>query len=140
MDPSLNISQLSAEVAGLVVSRVTQRNSDELELQFTNGRALIIRPTVEGFAAILKRSGGQRKRGEGSEPTARQQDYLDFIKKFIHRRGVAPAESDIQQHFLVSAPSVNQMVRTLEKRGFIVRDRDWAGQTIPRSIRVVWEG
>jgi len=35
---------------------------------------------------------------------------------------------------------VNQMIRTLEKKGFISRDRDWFGQTVPRSIRVLWDG
>lgn len=25
-------------------------------------------------------------------------------------------------------------------RGFITRDRDWMGQTVPRSIRVLWDG
>ena len=139
-DVPLNLSQLSGQVAGLVVSRVAQPNSEALELQFTNGSTLVIQPTAEGFTAILKTSRGSGNRSAGSEPTSRQQEYLDFIKKFLHRHGIAPAESDIQQHFLISAPSVNQMVRTLERRGFIVRGKDWAGQTIPRSIRVVWEG
>jgi repressor LexA len=65
---------------------------------------------------------------------------LEFIKRYMHRFGVSPAETDIQRHFLVSAPSVNQMIRTLERRGFISRDRHWFGQTVPRSIRVVWDG
>jgi DNA-binding MarR family transcriptional regulator len=58
----------------------------------------------------------------------------------MHRNGISPAETDIRVHFQVSAPSVNQMIRTLERRGFITRDRDWFGQTVPRSIRVLWEG
>jgi hypothetical protein len=33
-----------------------------------------------------------------------------------------------------------QMVRTLERRGFIEHSHDWHGKTVPRSIRVVWEG
>lgn len=73
-------------------------------------------------------------------PTRRQQEYLEFIRTYMYRTGVSPAETDIQQHFEISAPSVNAMVRTLERRGFISRDRDWMGQTVPRSIRVLWNG
>jgi hypothetical protein len=51
----------------------------------------------------------------------------------LPRRGTSSNTS------LVSAPSVNQMIRTLERRGFIARDRDWFGQTMPRSIRVLWD-
>jgi hypothetical protein len=35
--------------------------------------------------------------------------------------GVAPAEADMQRYFRVSAPSVHQMVVTLEHRGFVAR-------------------
>jgi DNA-binding MarR family transcriptional regulator len=58
----------------------------------------------------------------------------------MSRYGVSPAEADIQTHFFVSAPSVNNMIRTLERRGFITRSRDFFGQTEPRSIRVLWDG
>jgi Mn-dependent DtxR family transcriptional regulator len=58
----------------------------------------------------------------------------------MDRYGGAPAEMDIQRHFLVSAPSVNQMIRALERRGFIERDRHCSGQAAPRSIRVLWNG
>jgi Mn-dependent DtxR family transcriptional regulator len=57
------------------------------------------------------------------------------------RYGVAPAEADIQRHFMVSAPSVNQMMQNLERRGFIARERDlFTGQAVPRSIRILVEG
>jgi hypothetical protein len=64
-------------------------------------------------------------------PTKRQRDYLLFIVKYIKRYGRAPAESDIEKHFLVSAPSVNQMMQTLERRGFISRQPG-----VPRSIKI----
>jgi DNA-binding MarR family transcriptional regulator len=53
--------------------------------------------------------------------TELQGQYLAFIHAYIklHRR--APAESDMQQYFLVTPPSVHQMVLTLEKRGLISR-------------------
>jgi DNA-binding MarR family transcriptional regulator len=41
---------------------------------------------------------------------------------------------------MVSAPSVNQMIRTLEERGFIRRSVNlFTGQTASRSIRVLIE-
>jgi len=42
--------------------------------------------------------------------------------------------SDIERHFLVSAPSVNQMMQTLERLGFISRQRG-----VPRSVRICIE-
>ncbi|MBK5293617.1 MAG: MarR family transcriptional regulator [Acidobacteriia bacterium] len=68
-------------------------------------------------------------------PTSRQSEYLEFIKKYMLRFGISPAESDIQRHFLVSAPSVNSMVQALERHGFIMRQRG-----MPRSIRLVDAG
>ena len=68
------------------------------------------------------------------QPTKRQFEYLAFIHKYIARFGRAPAESDIERHFLVSAPSVNQMMQTLERLGFIARQRG-----VPRSVRICIE-
>jgi repressor LexA len=53
--------------------------------------------------------------------TAKQGQYLAFIYYYtkIHRR--APAESDLQEYFGVSPPSVHQMILTLEKEGLIER-------------------
>jgi hypothetical protein len=53
--------------------------------------------------------------------TPKQGQYLAFIYHYskIHRR--APAESDIQQYFQVSAPSINGMIQTLERNGLIRR-------------------
>ena len=53
--------------------------------------------------------------------TKTQGRYLAFIHRYITKFGRAPAESDIQNYFLVSAPSVNTMMKTLTKKGFISR-------------------
>jgi repressor LexA len=50
--------------------------------------------------------------------TAKQGQYIFYYAK-IHR--LAPAESDMQNYFKVSPPSVHQMVLTLESNGFIER-------------------
>jgi repressor LexA len=136
----MGMSALSAEIAGLMIEGLAQPDSGSLEIRFTDSSVLVIRSTQGGLTALLRKP-RRPKRGEvdPSRPTTRQWEYLEFIKKYMHRFGVAPAETDVQRHFLVSAPSVNQMMRTLERRGFISRDKDWSGQTVPRSIRVLWD-
>jgi len=64
--------------------------------------------------------------------TAKQGQYLAFIFYYTKIHGFAPAESDMQNYFKVSPPSVHQMVVTLESHGFIERI---AGKG--RSIRLL---
>ena len=61
--------------------------------------------------------------------TAKQGQYLAFIFYYTKIHGFAPAESDMQNYFKVSPPSVHQMVVTLEANGFIER--------IPRQGRSI---
>ena len=56
-----------------------------------------------------------------SHYTAKQGQYLSFIYYYTMINRCAPAESDIQKFFRVSAPSVHQMVVTLERGGLISR-------------------
>jgi DNA-binding MarR family transcriptional regulator len=51
--------------------------------------------------------------------TVKQGQYLAFIYNYtkIHRQ--APAESDLQHYFQVSAPSVHEMIKTMERNGLI---------------------
>ena len=61
--------------------------------------------------------------------TPKQGQYLAFIHLYtrLHRR--PPAETDMQQYFRVSPPSVHQMVLTLERKGCIRRQ--------PRTARSI---
>jgi Mn-dependent DtxR family transcriptional regulator len=61
--------------------------------------------------------------------TPRQGQYLAFIHLYtrLHRR--PPAETEMQDYFRVSPPSVHQMVLTLEQAGFIRRQ--------PRTARSI---
>ena len=61
--------------------------------------------------------------------TPKQGQYLAYIYQYarLHRR--PPAETDLQQYFRVSPPSVHQMVVTLERAGFIKRQ--------PRAARSI---
>jgi repressor LexA len=50
-----------------------------------------------------------------------QGQYLAFIQAYtrLHRR--APAESEIQDYFRTTPPSVHEMLKTLQRNGFISR-------------------
>jgi hypothetical protein len=64
--------------------------------------------------------------------TPKQGQYLAFIHLYtrLHRR--SPAETDMQEYFRVSPPSVHQMVLTLERAGFITRQPG-----VARSIQLL---
>ena len=51
--------------------------------------------------------------------TDKQGQYLAFIYQYTKLNGVPPAHTDMQKYFEVTPPSVNQMINTLEKKGFI---------------------
>ena len=64
--------------------------------------------------------------------TPKQGQYLAYIYLYtrLHRR--PPAETDMQEYFRVSPPSVHQMVLTLERAGLIRRQ-----PRTPRSIELL---
>jgi hypothetical protein len=64
--------------------------------------------------------------------TPTQGRYLAFIRAYTDLHGYPPAESEIAAAMCVSPPSVNQMVKMLEKRGLIERQ---PGQ--PRSVQLL---
>ena len=64
--------------------------------------------------------------------TPKQGQYLAFINAYSEGFGFPPAESEIAKAMKVSPPSVNQMMKTLEKKGLIQRQ---AG--VPRSIEIL---
>ncbi len=53
--------------------------------------------------------------------TAKQGQYLAFIQNYTKINGRPPAESDMERYFQVSPPSVHEMIKTLERNGFIER-------------------
>jgi hypothetical protein len=64
--------------------------------------------------------------------TPTQGRYLAFIHAYTNMHGFPPAESEIAAALCVSPPSVNQMVKMLEKRGLILRH---PGE--PRSLEIL---
>jgi Plasmid pRiA4b ORF-3-like protein/LexA DNA binding domain len=67
-----------------------------------------------------------------AEFTPTQGRYLAFIQAYTNLHGYPPAETEIAAAMCVSPPSVNQMVKMLEKKGLILRH---PGQ--PRSLEVL---
>lgn len=53
--------------------------------------------------------------------TPRQGQYLAFIAAYTKLNRRPPAESDMRLYFRVTAPTIHQMIVTLEKRGLISR-------------------
>ena len=64
--------------------------------------------------------------------TAAQGQYLAFIYAYTRVLGRPPAEADMQRHFKVTAPTVHQMVLTLERNGLVKREPG-----IARSIQIM---
>ena len=131
----INTIDITNEISGKSVSHVTQADPRRLEIHFSDDSVLAIALLHGHLTAALTGGRGDSasdRRRNAAQPTRRQRDYLEFIARYISRYGVSPAESDIARHFLVSAPSVNQMVQMLERRGFIARQRG-----VGRSITIV---
>ena len=64
--------------------------------------------------------------------TQLQGQYLAFIHAYSRICKRPPAEADMRRHFQVTAPSVHQMVISLEKAGLITRQPGTA-----RSIQLL---
>jgi len=64
--------------------------------------------------------------------TTTQGQYLAFIYAYTRVLGRTPAEADMQRYFKVTAPSVHQMVLTLERNGLVKREPG-----VPRSIEIL---
>ncbi len=67
-----------------------------------------------------------------AELTPTQGRYLAYIHAYTDGFGLPPAESEIAEAMGVSPPSVNQMMKMLEKKGLIRRQPG-----VPRSIEIL---
>lgn len=123
-----NSDTLTQQLRGCQVSHVSVPEEGQLHVHFGNGTILALDAGNQSLTSTVITGDEPSARNPGdARPTGRQLDYLRFIERY----GRAPAESDIQHHFLVSAPTVNQMMQTLERRGFVSRLRG-----VARSIRL----
>lgn len=119
---------------GRKLGEVVVERDKRLKVNFQDGAVLLVAAEKGGLLSVqvdLEGQNGSRPARPKGRPTARQRQYLTFIAKYMRRYGVAPAESDMQRHFLVAGPTVNEMMKMLERRGFITRQPG-----VPRSIRL----
>jgi len=117
-------NSLTRQLSGREVSQLLFHDAHHLCIHFNDGSSLLVKSSEHGITVEVCKP-------DSDQPTKRQGDYLRFIEKYIQQFGRSPAEADIQRHFMVSAPSVNSMIKTLEKRGFITRQPGMA-----RSIQL----
>ncbi|MEQ8788221.1 MAG: MarR family transcriptional regulator [Pirellulaceae bacterium] len=91
-----------------------------------------------------------------ADMTPTQGRYLAYIHAYTEGFGLPPAEMEIAQAIGVSPPSVNQMMKTLEKKGLIRRQPGvarsieiliapdaipkWEGKGITRTVRMRTRG
>ena len=127
----LNSESLTHRLKNRQVSNAAVDGAQQLRIQFSDGTALIVETCPAGLITRVESPSASAVRDKLLRPTKRQFEYLAFIAKYIGRFGGPPAEVDIERHFLVSAPSVNQMMQMLERRGFITRQPG-----VPRSARL----
>src|SRR5246500_4140159 len=85
---------------------------------------------VRGTHEQLNRMAGGSPLTKPFTPTQGQDLAFFHLFARLHRR--PPAETDVQEYFRVSPPSVHQMVLTLERAGLIRRQ-----PRTPRSIEVL---
>lgn len=119
-----------AHLIGKQLEGVTLDGDQRLSMNFSDGTTLVV-GIRSGKLTVDVHRGSAPTPSTAEAPTRRQLEYLLFIAQYMLRFGRAPAESDIERHFLVSAPSVNQMMQTLERRGFIARQ-----PRVPRSTKI----
>src|SRR5947209_12540368 len=77
--------------------------------------------TTPSIEVATDRACGVRQPPTAPGFTERQGQYLAFIDAYTRVSGRPPAEADLQRNFGVSAPSVHQVVVTLERAGLIRR-------------------
>jgi DNA-binding MarR family transcriptional regulator len=80
----------------------------------------------------MNQNSGQSAQASGPRFTSVQGQYLAFIYNYTRVLGRPPAEADMQRHFNVTAPSVHQMVLTLERNALVKRMPG-----VPRSIEIL---
>src|SRR5207249_10005354 len=90
------------------------RDSTELVL-------LIITSPISGWRARTSGEAFGRTGDVVATFTPTQGRYLAFIHAYTCLHGYPPAEADIAAAMCVSPPSVNQMVKTLERKGLVLR-------------------
>ena len=100
----MDIDKITRQISGKCVLRVEAGENEGLSIQFVDGSALLIERLGQGLSVSFESRVDSKKCPAALWPTSRQRDYLEFIKKYMLRFGVSPAEYDIQRHFSCLRP------------------------------------
>jgi len=97
----LRVDNISKAVSGKCILDVTRPDGESLIIHFADRSTLLVERRGRKLSVALGASADSLpERASGPLPTLRQGEYLDFIKKYISRFGVSPAESDKALHGL----------------------------------------
>ena len=127
--------KLLSDLIGKGIKEVTLDSEKRVSMTFSDGTMLALGVQAGKLTADVNHDAAHPD-STAAAPTKRQLEYLLFIAKKMRRFGGASAKSDIERHFLVSAPSVNQMMQTLERRAFISR---WPGVLVQRECASIFD-
>jgi len=63
--------------------------------------------------------------------TARQKQYLNFLREYIANNESSPSLNEVATHFQVKPPTAHKMLKTLQKKGYLYSCRSkWSGYYI----------
>jgi hypothetical protein len=133
--PGTGIEYVAVKRGTLIVELGRSSKSGEISpvkrIEVPAGHSLVLRPglwrrydgspDVEGISVRAAAAPGSGRTSPAPAFTAKQGQYLAFIRAYALMFGQAPAEADLQRHFQVTPPSVHQMILTLERTGLIRR-------------------
>lgn len=71
-----------------------------------------------------------RRKDRGLTP--HQKRVLEWIKNYVRERGISPSVRDVGNAFNISPPSALAIIKTLEKKGWILREKKTA-----RGIKII---
>ena len=69
--------------------------------------------------------------------TERQFDVLEFIRKYINKRGIGPSREEMSGHFGIRINAILDHMLAIERKGYIKLIRDSRKKRIPRGILVL---
>jgi SOS-response transcriptional repressor LexA len=61
-----------------------------------------------------------RGRPSKPEPTGSQKQLYVYLLKYISENGYQPSQAEMAEHFHITQASIQDQLRGLEKRGFLV--------------------
>ena len=95
----MTVNDISKAVSGKCVSEVTRPDGKSLVIRFTDGSTLLVERQRQSLSVTVGAGDSREPMNlDRLLPTARQAEYLDFIKKYMQARGVWDDEWAKEQH------------------------------------------